>query len=71
MDRREDCIRQASICREKAQSDRQRYDHWMNESVIWLQRAIKARCGVAVTYEVRDGKMVPIVPRNPNGQTGR
>jgi hypothetical protein len=69
MDRREDCIRQASICREKAQSDRQRYDHWMNESVIWLQRAIQA--SGAVTYEVRDGKMVPIVPRNSNGPSGR
>ena len=71
MDRREDCIRQASICREKAQSDRPRYDHWMNESVIWLQRAIQASGRVAVTYEVRDGKMVPIVPRNSNGQGGR
>jgi hypothetical protein len=52
-------IKQASTCREKAQADPERYDHWIDESVIWLERAIEAGGGVAIIYEVRDGGMVP------------
>ena len=55
------CVKQASICLEKAQADPELYDHWIDESVIWLQRAIEAGGGVAITFEERDGRMVPKV----------
>jgi hypothetical protein len=42
MDRRQQCIAQASICREKAQADPARYDYWIDEAIAWLQRAIEA-----------------------------
>jgi hypothetical protein len=57
--KREECIDQVSICREKAQADPARRDYWIDEAVVWLQRSIEARGGVAVTYEVHDGRMIP------------
>ena len=55
MYRRDECIAQASTCREKAQADPARYDYWIDQAVVWLQRAIQARHGKAVTADVRDG----------------
>jgi hypothetical protein len=55
MYRREECIAQASICREKAQADPARHDYWIDQAVAWLQRAIQARRGKAVTYDICDG----------------
>jgi hypothetical protein len=37
-----ECIAQASACREKAQADPARYDYWIDEAVMWHQRAIHA-----------------------------
>jgi hypothetical protein len=52
---RDECIAQASICREKAQGDPARYDYWIDQAVVLLQHAIQARRGKAVSYDVRDG----------------
>ena len=42
MYQREECLVQASICREKAQADPVRYDYWIDEAIVWLQRASRA-----------------------------
>jgi hypothetical protein len=52
---RDECLAQASICREKAQADSARYDYWIDQAVVWLQRAIQARRGKAVTCDIREG----------------
>ena len=62
MDRREACLKQASICRQKAQSDPERYDYWMDEAAMWLQRAEESG-GAAITHEVHDGRMIPKPPK--------
>lgn len=49
MYQRDQCLFQASICREKAQADPARYDYWIDEAIVWLQRAIAARHNNAVT----------------------
>ena len=59
MYQRDDCIAQASICRENDQTDPACYDYWIDQAVVWLQRAIQARRGKAVTYDIRDGRMIP------------
>jgi hypothetical protein len=59
MYQRDECIAQASICREQAKADPARYDYWIDQATVWLQRAIEARCGKAVTYDIRDGRMIP------------
>jgi hypothetical protein len=59
MYQRDECLVQASFCREKAQADPVRYDHWIDQAVVWLQRAIQARRGEAVTYDIREGRMIP------------
>jgi hypothetical protein len=43
MNQRDECITQASICREEAKVDPARYDYWIDQAVVWLQRAIQAR----------------------------
>jgi hypothetical protein len=59
MYQRDECIAQASICRQKAKADPARYDHWIDRAIVWLQRAIQVRRGKAVTYDIRDGRMIP------------
>jgi hypothetical protein len=59
MYQRLECIAQASISREKAQGDPARHDYWIDEAIVWLQRAIEARRENMVTREVRDGRMLP------------
>jgi hypothetical protein len=59
MYQREECLVQASICREKAQADPARYDYWIDQAVVWLQRAAEARYGNAVTHEIHAGRMIP------------
>jgi len=56
---RDECTAQASICRQKAQVDHAHYDHWIDQAAVWLQRAIQARRWKAVTYDIREGRMVP------------
>jgi hypothetical protein len=59
MYQRDECIAEASICREKAKADPARYDDWIDQATVWLQRAIQARRGKAVSYDIRDGLMIP------------
>jgi hypothetical protein len=49
MYQRDECIAQASICRQKAEPAH--YDYWIDQAVVWLQRAIQARRGKAVAYD--------------------
>jgi hypothetical protein len=56
---RDECLVQASICRQKAKADPAYYDYWIDQAVAWLQRSIQARRGRAVTYDIRDGRMIP------------
>jgi hypothetical protein len=58
MDQREQCLVQVSICREKAEADPSHYDFWIDQAVVWLQRAISARHENAVTHEIHDGRMI-------------
>lgn len=58
MYQRDECLVQASICRENAQADPARYDYWIDQAVVWLQRAISTRQN-AVTHEIHDGRMIP------------
>lgn len=60
---RQECIKQASVCREKARADPDRYDYWIDEAVAWHQRAIETGGNVAATHEVRDGQMIAKQPR--------
>jgi hypothetical protein len=43
MYQRQECLVQAAICREKAQADPAHYDRWIDEAIVWLQRAIGTR----------------------------
>jgi hypothetical protein len=58
MYQRDECIAQASICRAQAKADPARYDHWIEQATVWHQRAIEARRGKAVSYDIRDGLMI-------------
>jgi hypothetical protein len=50
MYRREECLVQASICREKAKADPARFDDWIDQAIVWLQRAIQASRDNAITH---------------------
>jgi hypothetical protein len=56
---REECMAQASICREKALADPAKYDYWIDEAIVWHQRAIGTGPKSAVTHEVQDERMIP------------
>ena len=58
MYQREECLVQASICRENAQANPAHYDYWIDQAIVWLQRAIRARRGRTVTHEICDGRMI-------------
>jgi hypothetical protein len=36
-----------------------RYNYWIGQAVVWLQRAIQASDGKVVTHEIQDGRMIP------------
>jgi hypothetical protein len=59
MYQRRECIAKADACRAKAQSDPARFDCWIDEAAIWLQRAIDARQQKPLTHEIQDGRLVP------------
>jgi hypothetical protein len=42
---RQECIAQASFCRENAQADPALHDYWIEEAVVWHQRAVEASRG--------------------------
>jgi hypothetical protein len=58
MDRKAACIAQASICREMAQTEPERQEYWIDESIRWLERAIERSDDGTVSYEVIDGRLV-------------
>jgi hypothetical protein len=35
-----------------------RYDYWIDQAVVWLQRAMQASRGNVATYEINDGRMI-------------
>jgi hypothetical protein len=37
MDRKTACIAQASVCREKAQTEPDHQEHWIDEAIKWLE----------------------------------
>jgi hypothetical protein len=58
MYRREKCLAEASICREKSRADPARSDYWIDRAVIWHQRAALARHGNAATHEIHDERLI-------------
>jgi len=56
---RDSCLKNAADCREKAKTDSAHAVYWTDEAIIWLQRAIEIGGNKAITYEVRDGSMIP------------
>jgi hypothetical protein len=56
---REAYLKNAADCREKAKSDPAHADYWTDEAIIWLQRATETGGDRAITYELRDGRMIP------------
>ena len=58
MDRKAACITLASVCREKARIEPERQEYWIDESIRWLERAIERSGNSAVSYEVKDGRLV-------------
>jgi hypothetical protein len=52
-------LKNAANCREKAKTDPAHADDWTDEAIIWLRRAIEAGRDTAITYELRDGRMIP------------
>ena len=59
MYRRNECIAKASTCRENAHGDPTRHDYWIDEAIVWHQRAIDARREYVATHEVHDGRVIP------------
>jgi hypothetical protein len=68
MDRKTACITQAAVCRKNAKTDPEHQEYWIDETIKWLERAIGRSGGVAVSYEVIDGRLVsndaPLGQRN-------
>ncbi len=58
MDRKAACIAQASVCREKARAEPERQEYWIDESIRWLERTIERSCDIAMSYEVKDGRLI-------------
>jgi hypothetical protein len=58
MDRKAACITLASVCREKARTEPERQEYWIDESIRWLECAIERSGSTAVSYEVKDGRLV-------------
>ena len=56
---REECLVQASMCREKTRADPVRNDYWIDQAIVWLQRAMQSRRANPVAHEIHDGRMIP------------
>jgi hypothetical protein len=55
MHQREECLVQASMCRDKARADPVRNDYWIDQAIVWHQRAMQSRRANPVTHEIHDG----------------
>jgi hypothetical protein len=67
MDRRAACLAQADACRAKAQADLANSDHWIEESIKWLERATDPTGGLSITFETKDEQQLTAdgaVPRS-------
>ena len=49
--RREACLAQAAVCREKAEADAVNQDFWISEAIRWLELAINPIGRVAISVE--------------------
>jgi hypothetical protein len=49
--RREACLAQAAVCREKAEADAVNQDFWISEAIRWLELAINPAGHAAVSAE--------------------
>jgi hypothetical protein len=58
MDRKAACLAQASACRAKAEADPANRDHWVDESIKWLERAVETKGSFAITFEAKDGELI-------------
>jgi hypothetical protein len=59
MYQREECLVQASMCREKAEADPVRNDYWIDRAIVWHQRAVQSSRANAVADEIHGGRMIP------------
>lgn len=59
MDRKATCLAQADACREKAQADPANSDHWIEEAIKWLERAIAPAGALAMTIEPQEKAAPP------------
>ncbi|PJG54516.1 hypothetical protein CVM73_14925 [Bradyrhizobium forestalis] len=55
MDRRTACLHQANAFREKALTDPEHHDQWIDEAIKWLERAMEASCRAVTTMTADDG----------------
>jgi hypothetical protein len=39
MDRRETCLAQAAMCRDRAENDQLHHDYWIDRAIKWLEQA--------------------------------
>ena len=46
------------MCREKARADPVRNDYWIDQAIVWLQRAMQSSRANAVPYEIHDGRII-------------
>jgi hypothetical protein len=46
------------VCREKARTDPERQEYWIDETIRWLERAVERSGDIADSYEVKDGRLV-------------
>jgi hypothetical protein len=51
MDRKNACLAQAAVCRQKAEADPANGDFWINEAIRWLELAINPIGRVAISVE--------------------
>jgi hypothetical protein len=52
MHQREECLIEASTCRDKAQADPASAKCWIDLAIVWHRRSVQASGGKAITYEV-------------------
>jgi len=60
MDRKAACLAQAEACRARAQADPANSDHWIEESIKWLERAIDPTGGLSMTFESKDEQQLAV-----------